>query len=89
MAGGRAQTLRAPMRDAVIGFLDENEAWVERVLAHGREEGGLAFEGSPREAARLMVSALEGAILVARPYGDVDRFETAAERLLTAFAGAP
>ena len=59
------------------------------MLARGREEGTLAFEGSPREAARLIVSALEGAMLVARPYGGVDRFETAAERLLSAFTEAP
>ena len=32
------------------------------------------------------MSALEGAMLVARPYGDVHRFETAAERLLDGFA---
>jgi TetR/AcrR family transcriptional repressor of nem operon len=89
MLAAEYQTLPAPMRDAVIGFFDENETWVERVLAHGREAGTLAFEGSPREAARLIVSALEGAMLVARPYGDVERFETAAERLLTAFAEAP
>jgi TetR/AcrR family transcriptional repressor of nem operon len=88
MLAAEYQTLPAPMRDAVIGFFDENETWVEGVLAHGREEGALAFEGSPREAARLIVSALEGAMLVARPYGDVERFETAAERLLTAFAEA-
>jgi len=74
------------MRDAVIGFFDENETWVESVLARGRDEGALAFEGSPREAARLIVSALEGAMLVARPYGDVERFEMAADRLLAGFA---
>jgi TetR/AcrR family transcriptional repressor of nem operon len=89
MLAAEYQTLPAPMRDAVIGFFDENETWVEGVLASGREEGTLAFEGSPREAARLIVSALEGAMLVARPYGGVDRFETAAERLISAFAEAP
>src|SRR6478672_1418919 len=89
MLAAEYQTLPAPMRDAVIGFFDENETWVEGVLARGREEGALAFEGSPREAARLIVSALEGAMLVARPYGGVDRFETAADRLLSAFAEAP
>ena len=89
MLAAEYQTLPEPMRDAVIGFFDENESWVERVLARGREEGSLAFEGSPREAARLIVSALEGAMLVARPYGGVDRFETAAERLLSAFSEAP
>jgi TetR/AcrR family transcriptional repressor of nem operon len=89
MLAAEYQTLPAPMRDAVIGFFDGNEAWVEVVLAAGRDEGTLAFEGSPREAARLVVSALEGAMLVARPYGDVERFETAAARLLTAFAETP
>ena len=86
MLAAEYQTLPAPMRDAVIGFFDENEAWVEAVLAQGRDEGALAFEGSPREAARLIVSALEGAMLVARPYGDVERFDAAAERLLAGFA---
>jgi TetR/AcrR family transcriptional repressor of nem operon len=86
MLAAEYQTLPAPMREAVIGFFDENEGWVEGVLAQGRDEGALAFEGSPREAARLIVSALEGAMLVARPYGDVERFDAAAERLLAGFA---
>jgi TetR/AcrR family transcriptional repressor of nem operon len=86
MLAAEYQTLPAPMRDAVIGFFDENETWVERVLAQGRDAGALAFEGSPREAAQLIVSALEGAMLVARPYGDVERFVTAADRLLAGFA---
>src|SRR3954451_1623644 len=86
MLAAEYQTLPEPMRDAVIAFFDENEAWVEAVLVYGREQGILAFDGPPREAPRLIVSALEGAMLVARPYGDVERFEVAAERLLSAFA---
>jgi len=35
----------------------------------------------------LIVSSLEGAMLVARTYGDASRFQTAARRLLTSFAG--
>jgi TetR/AcrR family transcriptional repressor of nem operon len=85
MLAAEYQTLPEPMREAVLGFFDENEAWVERVLIQGRGEGTLAFAGEPREAARLIVSALEGAMLVARPYGDVDRFEAAADRLLAGF----
>ena len=89
MLAAEYQTLPEPMRAAVLGFFDENEAWVERVLADGRDEGTLAFAGDPREAARLIVSALEGAMLVARPYGDVERFEVAAERLLAGFRETP
>jgi TetR/AcrR family transcriptional regulator, transcriptional repressor for nem operon len=89
MLAAEYQTLPEPMRDAVITFFDENETWLERVLAEGREAGTLAFAGDPREAARLIVGALEGAMLVARPYGDVERFEIAAERLLNGFRTAP
>jgi TetR/AcrR family transcriptional regulator, transcriptional repressor for nem operon len=85
MLAAEYQTLPQAMRAAVIGFFDENESWVETVLVQGRDEGTLAFTGEPREAARLIVSALEGAMLVARPYGDVERFETAADRLLAGF----
>ena len=89
MLAAEYQTLPEPMRAAVLGFFDGNETWVERVLGDGRDEGTLAFAGDPREAARLIVSALEGAMLVARPYGDVERFETAAERLLAGFRATP
>jgi TetR/AcrR family transcriptional repressor of nem operon len=86
MLAAEYQTLPDPMRDAVIGFFDDNETWVAGVLAAGRDDGTLTFAGEPREAAQQIVSALEGAMLVARPYGDVARFETAARRLLAGFA---
>ncbi len=79
-------TLPGPMRDAVIRFFDENEAWLAGVLAEGEESGELEVAGSEREAARAIVSGLEGALLVARPYGDVDRFQAAATGLLAGLA---
>jgi TetR/AcrR family transcriptional regulator, transcriptional repressor for nem operon len=86
MLAAEYQTLPKPMRDAVIGFFDENEIWLEKVLVQGRGEGTLEFTGSPREAARLIVSGLEGAMLIARSYGDPARFEAAADRLLASLA---
>jgi TetR/AcrR family transcriptional repressor of nem operon len=85
MLAAEYQTLPDPMRDAVIAFIDANEAWVERVLSDGRQAGSIALAGSASDAARLIVSGLEGAMLVARPYGDLARFETAAEGLLAGF----
>lgn len=87
MLAAEYQTLPKPMREAVIRFFDANEAWLEKVLSEGRREGTLTFAGSAREAARLIVSGLEGAMLVARPYGDAGRFHAAADRLLASFAG--
>jgi TetR/AcrR family transcriptional regulator, transcriptional repressor for nem operon len=88
MLAAEYQTLPDPMRAAVIAFIDANEAWVEKVLADGRRAGTIAVAGTPADAARLIVSGLEGAMLVARPYGDIARFDTAAAGLL-ASVGAP
>jgi TetR/AcrR family transcriptional regulator, transcriptional repressor for nem operon len=85
MLAAEYQTLPDPMRDAVIAFIDANEAWVERVLSDGRQAGSIALSGPASDAARLIVSGLEGAMLVARPYGDLARFDTAAEGLLAGF----
>ena len=85
MLAAEYQTLPDPMRDAVIAFIDANEAWVERVLSDGQRAGSITLAGPASDAARLIVSGLEGAMLVARPYGDLARFDTAAEGLLAGF----
>lgn len=82
MLAAEYQTLPQPMRDAVISFFDQNEDWLETVLEQGRDEGSLQFTGSARDAARMIVSGLEGAMLIARPYGDIARFQVAAANLL-------
>jgi TetR/AcrR family transcriptional repressor of nem operon len=82
MLAAEYQTLPEPIRVAVVGFFDENEAWLEAVLAQGLDDGSLSFEGEPRDMARMIISGLEGAMLVARPYGDRARFDAAAATLL-------
>jgi TetR/AcrR family transcriptional repressor of nem operon len=76
------QTLPTSMRDAVLRFFDDNETWLEGVLERGREEGSLGFTGPARDVARLLISGLEGAMLVARAWDEVDRFQADARRLL-------
>jgi TetR/AcrR family transcriptional regulator, transcriptional repressor for nem operon len=85
MLAAEFQTLPDPMRDAVIAFIDANEAWVQSVLSDGQRAGSITLAGPASDAARLIVSGLEGAMLVARPYGDLARFDTAAEGLLAGF----
>jgi len=79
-------TLPDPMRRSVVRFFDDNEAWLAHVLEEGREAGTLRFTGSAREVARTIVSGLEGAMLVARPYGDTARFRTIADLLIEGLA---
>ena len=79
-------TLPDPMRRSVVRFFDDNEVWLAHVLDEGREAGTLRFTGSAREVARTIVSGLEGAMLVARPYGDAARFRTIADLLIDGLA---
>jgi TetR/AcrR family transcriptional regulator, transcriptional repressor for nem operon len=81
-------TLPPAMRTAVVRFFDDNETWLEEVLTKGATDGALHYSGAAREEAQLIISTLEGAMLVARPYGDPERFQAAAERLLSALATA-
>jgi TetR/AcrR family transcriptional repressor of nem operon len=79
-------TLPQPMRDRVVRFFDDNEVWLARVLEQGRAKGSLRFQGSARSVARTIVGGLEGAMLVARPYGDIKRFRSAASLLIDGLA---
>ena len=80
-------TLPEPMRDAVLHFFDANEGWLTNVLEQGQAEGSIHLDGSAGDAAQALVGGLEGALLIARPYGEVARFEAAATQLLTSLAG--
>jgi TetR/AcrR family transcriptional regulator, transcriptional repressor for nem operon len=76
------QTLPKPMRDDVIRFFDDNQRWLSHVLSDGRKDHTLAFTGADDEVAQSILSTLEGAMLVARPYGDLARFDAAARQLM-------
>jgi TetR/AcrR family transcriptional repressor of nem operon len=82
MLAAEYQTLPRAMQEAVTAFFDTNENWLEKVLEDGRADGSLRFPGTPRETARMVIACLEGAMLVARPSGDVDRFQSVAANLL-------
>jgi TetR/AcrR family transcriptional repressor of nem operon len=82
MLAAEYHTLPGAMRDSVLRFFDQNEHWLEDVLTQGAAEHSLRFPGSARDAARLTLGTLEGALLVARSFEDPARFESAASSLL-------
>ena len=86
MLAAEYQTLPERIRKAVVVFFDDNEIWLERVLEQGRTDDTLKFDGSARDTARMIISGLEGAMLVARPYGDLRRFQITATTLLAVLA---
>jgi TetR/AcrR family transcriptional regulator, transcriptional repressor for nem operon len=86
MLAAEYRTLPGDMQHAVVDFFDANEAWLDKVLREGRKRGELAFSGSPREVARAMISALEGALLTSRPYSDPERFRATARQMIKRLA---
>src|SRR5579863_2342698 len=88
MLAAEYDTLPASMQVGIRQFFDFNELWLAGVLEQGRRRKVFQRHVSPRETARLLLSGLEGAMLVARPYRDVERFNATAEQLLAPLAAA-
>ena len=82
MLAAEYPTLPGAMRASVVSFFDDNETWLQQVLEEGRGDGSLQFSGSTRDVARMIISCLEGAMLVTRPYSDIPRFQHAAASLV-------
>jgi TetR/AcrR family transcriptional regulator, transcriptional repressor for nem operon len=76
------QTLPEPMQREVIRFFDDNQTWLTRVLSEGLADTTLRFTGAAEDTAQSILSTLEGAMLVARPYGDLAKFNSTARQLL-------
>ena len=77
-------TLPPAMQEELRAFFDTNERWLSRILHEGLGAGEFVLRESPQERARVLLSTLEGAMLIARAYADDTRFQAVAEHLLTA-----
>ncbi len=88
MLAAEYETLPDRMRQAVIGFLDDNQAWLAALLEEGRAAGSLSFSGDSDQAARSILAALEGAMLVSRPYGNTTVLDSVADHLATEYSAA-
>lgn len=82
MLAAEYTTLPASMQKELKRFFDMNERWLTIVLQQGRKSRLFFFKESASERARLILGALEGAMLVARSYGNPRRFQAAAEHML-------
>ena len=82
MLAAEHRTLPATMQAQLQQFFDANEIWLTGVLEQGVRSGAFAFGERPRERARVVLGALEGAMLVARSYEDPRRFRAAADYVL-------
>ena len=79
-------TLPEAMRAEMRHYFDANERWLAGVLKQGKKEKTLKFAGTPAESAQALIGSLEGAMMIARSYGDPARFRAVSDRLLAALA---
>ena len=75
-------TLPAPVQTEVKQFYTENEAWLAGVLEVGLKEEGFQLNQSVEIEAQLLLAGLQGAMLNARAFGDIERFRVMAQKLL-------
>ncbi len=89
MLAAEYQTLPERMKMAVLEFFNANQIWLERVVDQGQREGTLRTRESARDVAGAIVGGFEGALLVARPYSDITRFQAAVRSLLAGLVASP
>ena len=76
------ETLPDAVRQAVRQLFAANEEWLAKLLEEGRKARQFRFKGSADVAARSLFSSLEGALLTARAFHDIDRFEATTRWIL-------
>ncbi len=64
-----------PIRAGVAEFFERHIAWLTRVLAEGRANGTIRHDVVPAHSARLIIAALEGALLMERLLGGPPGFK--------------
>jgi TetR/AcrR family transcriptional repressor of nem operon len=77
-----ALTLPAIVREQVQEFVVENEAWLTRVLEEGQLAHLFRSDMQTTTEAAALFAALEGAMIVARGFGDSERFTRTSALLL-------
>lgn len=87
MLAAEYATLPKSVKAEVIRFFDANETWLAPVIEEGKRSGRLKLSTPSIETARTLIATLEGAMMLARTYDDVERFDRAAQCLLADLAG--
>jgi TetR/AcrR family transcriptional repressor of nem operon len=82
MMAAELLTLAPEVRAELRGFFADGEEWLAGVLEAGAASGELSVTGSPRDAAVAIVSALQGAMMVARAHADPASFDRTSRWLL-------
>ncbi len=76
-------TIPEDVRDEVRVFWLRGEQWVCNILEEGAKAGEIELPASATRLSRMMVSSLEGAMVVAKAFEDRSRLESTSEIILS------
>lgn len=82
MLAAEYASLPVSMQTEIRLFFDLNQQWLTGIVEEGRRTNVFHNRGAANDVASMLLSALEGAMLIARPYGDLARFASAAAQIL-------
>lgn len=83
MLMAEVETVEKRVRIQIQRFIHQNADVVETILSKGAEDGSLASQSNCRATALLVVSTLEGAVLIARSDRGPNQFADIAKTLIT------
>lgn len=84
MLATEALTLDGAMLPSLKRFFVRSTEWLTEILAAGKSQQLLVLSGTTADHARVLLSALQGALLIARATGDHDAFDRTAALLIKA-----
>lgn len=73
------------LRSQLSAAFDAQYVWLSELLAAGRDKAELQFPGTPIQHAHLIVTNLQGALLVAKSLGSTQPFDSTASVLIATY----
>lgn len=86
---GEILALPAELRVSVDRFFRSHQEWLAVILKRGAARGEFTLAAPPAKVARLMFSALQGALLVKRTTGDATQLRDVVTAMKLQLAGDP
>ena len=85
MMGSEAATLDTSVLPKLRRYFSLSTEWLAEALATGKTQNSLNFNGPAADHARMFLSALQGALLIARATGDHAAFNQTSALLIAGF----
>ena len=83
MLASEALTLDPIMLPSLKRFFARNTEWLTEILIEGQSQKLFILGGSAADHARMLLSALQGALLISRATGNADTFEQTVISIMT------